>query len=66
MSTMPLALPTVRMLPTQVSAQFFPQAAMGLLMERELKYLVDELAKPERPFLVVLGGSKGFIENHRD
>ena len=39
-------------------SQFFPQAAMGLLMERELKYLVDELAKPERPFLVVLGGSK--------
>jgi phosphoglycerate kinase len=39
-------------------AKFFPQAAMGLLMERELKYLVEELAKPERPFLVVLGGSK--------
>jgi len=39
-------------------AKFLPQAAMGLLMERELKYLVDELAKPERPFLVVLGGSK--------
>lgn len=39
-------------------AQFFPQAAMGLLMEKELKYLVEELANPERPFLVVLGGLK--------
>ena len=35
-----------------------PVAAMGLLMEKELKYLVDELAKPARPFVVILGGSK--------
>jgi phosphoglycerate kinase len=39
-------------------AKFLPQAAMGLLMEKELKYLVDELAHPARPFLVILGGSK--------
>ena len=39
-------------------AKFVPQAAMGLLMEKELKYLVDELANPARPFLVILGGSK--------
>jgi 3-phosphoglycerate kinase len=39
-------------------AQFLNPAAMGLLMERELKYLQDELATPERPFLVILGGSK--------
>jgi phosphoglycerate kinase len=39
-------------------AKFVPQAAMGLLMEKELKYLVDELAHPARPFLVILGGSK--------
>ncbi|MBV9997595.1 MAG: phosphoglycerate kinase [Verrucomicrobia bacterium] len=39
-------------------ARFMPQAAMGLLMERELKYLQEELADPKRPFLVILGGSK--------
>src|SRR6201987_955854 len=39
-------------------AKYLPQAAMGLLMERELQYLNDELAKPDRPFLVILGGSK--------
>jgi 3-phosphoglycerate kinase len=39
-------------------AQFLQPAAMGLLMERELKYLQDELATPDRPFLVILGGSK--------
>lgn len=39
-------------------AKFLPQAAMGLLMERELQYLHDELANPVRPFLVILGGSK--------
>ena len=31
---------------------------MGLLMERELRYLKDELANPDRPFLMILGGSK--------
>jgi 3-phosphoglycerate kinase len=39
-------------------AQFSPQAAMGLLMERELQYLRDELTKPAPPFLVLLGGAK--------
>ena len=39
-------------------ARYLPQAAMGLLMERELQYLKEELAHPDRPFLVILGGSK--------
>lgn len=39
-------------------AKHLSPAAMGLLMERELRYLQDELANPERPFLVILGGSK--------
>jgi phosphoglycerate kinase len=32
--------------------------AAGLLMERELKFLGDELEKPARPFVVILGGAK--------
>ena len=39
-------------------AKYLPQAAMGLLMERELEYLHEDLANPSRPFLVILGGSK--------
>ena len=34
------------------------EAATGLLMEKELKYLQGELAEPARPFVVILGGSK--------
>jgi phosphoglycerate kinase len=34
------------------------QCAAGLLMERELKFLGDELEKPVRPFVVILGGAK--------
>ena len=31
---------------------------MGFLMEKELKYLHEELAQPARPFLVIMGGAK--------
>jgi phosphoglycerate kinase len=34
------------------------KCAAGLLMERELKFLGDELNKPARPFVVILGGAK--------
>ena len=34
------------------------KCAAGLLMERELKFLGEELDHPARPFVVILGGSK--------
>ena len=34
------------------------QCAAGLLMERELKFLGDELENPARPCVVILGGAK--------
>jgi phosphoglycerate kinase len=38
--------------------KFVEQAAAGLLMERELKFLGDALERPVRPFVAVLGGAK--------
>jgi len=34
------------------------RCAAGLLMERELKFLGEELERPARPFVVILGGAK--------
>jgi phosphoglycerate kinase len=34
------------------------KCATGLLMERELKFLGDELENPAKPFVVILGGAK--------
>ena len=38
--------------------KFVKQSAMGFLMEKELKYLHEELDKPAKPFLVIMGGAK--------
>src|SRR4051812_15275109 len=38
--------------------KFVRQAAMGFLMEKELKYLHEELDQPTKPFLVIMGGAK--------
>jgi phosphoglycerate kinase len=38
--------------------EYVPDAAAGLLMERELTYLGMALGNPERPFVAVIGGAK--------
>src|SRR5256885_664681 len=38
--------------------KFVKQSAMGFLMEKGIQYLSHELAKPAKPFVVILGGSK--------
>ena len=39
-------------------AKFFPQAACGFLIARELEFLGQTLSRPKRPFVAVLGGAK--------
>ena len=43
---------------TEGIARILPVAAAGFLMQKELRYLAQELEKPARPFVVVLGGAK--------
>jgi phosphoglycerate kinase len=43
---------------TAVVCKFFRQNAAGFLMEKEVEYLGQALAKPERPFVAILGGAK--------
>ena len=38
--------------------KFVAKSAMGLLMEKELKHLREGLARPAKPFIVIMGGSK--------
>ena len=43
---------------TEGVARILPTAVAGFLMQKELRYLGQELEKPARPFVVVLGGAK--------
>lgn len=43
---------------TATIAKFVSQAACGYLMKKELDYLGTALAKPQRPFVAIIGGSK--------
>jgi phosphoglycerate kinase len=38
--------------------RLIPEAAAGLLMDKELRYLGEALSNPSRPFVAVLGGAK--------
>ena len=38
--------------------KFLSPCVMGFLMEKELKYLHEELDKPTKPFVVIMGGAK--------
>ncbi len=43
---------------TAIVNQFFEECAAGFLLEKEIKYLGQATANPERPFVAILGGAK--------
>ncbi|WP_020676288.1 phosphoglycerate kinase [Geopsychrobacter electrodiphilus] len=43
---------------TEGVARLLKPAVAGFLMEKELKYLGEALANPERPFVAIIGGAK--------
>ena len=43
---------------TEGVTHFIDRCAMGLLVEKEIAYLGDAIASPERPFVAILGGAK--------
>ena len=43
---------------TAGATKFILKAAMGFLMEKELRYLHEELDRPDKPFVVIMGGAK--------
>jgi len=43
---------------TEGVTKHFEQCAAGFLMQKEIEYLGNAVANPERPFLAILGGAK--------
>lgn len=43
---------------TAIITKFFKVNAAGFLMEKEIKYMGQAMANPERPFIAILGGAK--------
>jgi len=43
---------------TEGVTKHFKQCAAGFLMQKEIEYLGNAVANPERPFLAILGGAK--------
>ncbi|MDF1813462.1 MAG: phosphoglycerate kinase [Verrucomicrobiales bacterium] len=43
---------------TEGVTHYINQCAMGFLIEKELKFLVEELESPKGPFVVIMGGAK--------
>lgn len=43
---------------TEGVTRFVQKSAAGFLLQKELRYLGDELAQPARPFVAILGGAK--------
>ena len=41
-----------------VVTQFFDDCVAGLLLEKEIEYLGNAVANPERPFVAIIGGAK--------
>jgi phosphoglycerate kinase len=41
-----------------VVTKYFDQCAAGFLLEKEIEYLGNTLAHPEKPFLAIIGGAK--------
>jgi len=43
---------------TEGVTRWVPQSVAGFLMQKELKFLGEELSHPRRPFVAILGGAK--------
>ncbi len=41
-----------------VVTEFFEECAAGLLLEKEIEYLGNAVASPEKPFVAIIGGAK--------